>query len=98
MLWSMSHRFHIVDVFAEERYAGNPLAMVCGADDLDANTMQRIAFEFGFSETTFVVSDPQSGDRGTAVRIFTPTQELPFAGHPTLGTAWLLREHLLRHV
>jgi trans-2,3-dihydro-3-hydroxyanthranilate isomerase len=95
MLGSMPHRFHIVDVFAEERYAGNQLAVVCGADALDARTMQRIAREFGFSETTFVVSDPQPGEQGTAVRIFTPTQELPFAGHPTLGTGWLLREHLL---
>jgi trans-2,3-dihydro-3-hydroxyanthranilate isomerase len=92
---SMPHRFTIVDVFAEERYAGNQLAVVYGAGDLDARSMQRIALEFGFSETTFVVSDPQSGERGTAVRIFTPTQELPFAGHPTLGTAWVLREHLL---
>jgi trans-2,3-dihydro-3-hydroxyanthranilate isomerase len=95
MLGSMPHRFHIVDVFAEERYAGNQLAVVCGAEALSASAMQRIALEFGFSETTFVVSDPHSRGAGTGVRIFTPTQELPFAGHPTLGTAWVLREHLL---
>jgi trans-2,3-dihydro-3-hydroxyanthranilate isomerase len=70
----MAHRFHVVDVFAEERYAGNPLAVVAGAGDLDAPTMQRIALEFGFSETTFVVSDPQGDERRTAVRIFTPTR------------------------
>ena len=90
----MSHRFHIVDVFAEERYAGNPLAVVRDAADLDTATMQRIAREFGFSETTFVVSDPRASEPGVRVRIFTPADELPFAGHPTLGTAWVIREHL----
>jgi trans-2,3-dihydro-3-hydroxyanthranilate isomerase len=90
----MSHRFHIVDVFAEALYAGNPLAVVCDAGDLDRETMQRIAREFGFSETTFVTSP--ASEAGTAVRIFTPAEELPFAGHPTLGTAWVIREHLLR--
>ena len=92
MALRMSHRFHIVDVFAEERYAGNPLAVVRDAADLDAATMQRIAREFGFSETTFVVSDPRAAE--VRVRIFTPAHELPFAGHPTLGTAWVIREHL----
>ena len=93
----MTHRFHIVDVFAERRYAGNTLAVVRDAADLDGATMQRIAREFGFSETTFIVSDPRADDGdGVRVRIFTPTFELPFAGHPTLGTAWVIREHLLR--
>lgn len=105
----MPHRFHIVDVFAESLYAGNTLAVVRDAGDLDTETMQRIAREFGFSETTFVVSDPttdeaaatqvppgaQRAQRGeTRVRIFTPAVELPFAGHPTLGSAWVIREHL----
>jgi trans-2,3-dihydro-3-hydroxyanthranilate isomerase len=90
----MPHRFHIVDVFAEALYAGNTLAVVRDAADLDSAMMQRIAREFGFSETTFVTS-PVS-EAGTAVRIFTPAEELPFAGHPTLGTAWVIREHLLR--
>jgi trans-2,3-dihydro-3-hydroxyanthranilate isomerase len=90
----MPHRFHIVDVFAEQLHAGNTLAVVRDARDLDAAAMQRIAREFGFSETTFVTSE--SGGAGTAVRIFTPAEELPFAGHPTLGTAWVIREHLLR--
>lgn len=92
----MAHRFHIVDVFAESLYAGNPLAVVRDAADLDTQTMQAIAREFGFSETTFLVSDPRDAlGTGVRVRIFTPTFELPFAGHPTLGTAWVLREHLL---
>jgi trans-2,3-dihydro-3-hydroxyanthranilate isomerase len=92
----VAHRFHIVDVFAESLYAGNTLAVVRDAADLDTQAMQAIAREFGFSETTFVVSDPRDAlGAGVAVRIFTPTFELPFAGHPTLGTAWVLREHLL---
>jgi trans-2,3-dihydro-3-hydroxyanthranilate isomerase len=90
----MPHRFHIVDVFAEERYAGNPLAVVCDAADLATARMQRIAREFGFSETSFVVSDPGASEPGVRVRIFTPAEELPFAGHPTLGTAWVIRAHL----
>jgi trans-2,3-dihydro-3-hydroxyanthranilate isomerase len=88
------HRFHIVDVFAESPRAGNPLAVVRDAADLDAAAMQEIAREFGFSETTFLVSDPRAALEGARVRIFTPAQELPFAGHPTLGTAWVIREHL----
>ena len=92
----MAHRFHIVDVFAEARYAGNTLAVVRDAADLDTQTMQAIAREFGFSETTFLVSDPRDAEAGgVRVRIFTPAFEMPFAGHPTLGTAWVLREHLL---
>jgi trans-2,3-dihydro-3-hydroxyanthranilate isomerase len=86
--------FHIVDVFAEAPYAGNPLAVVRDAAGLDAGTMQRIAREFGFSETTFLVSDARDASAGVRVRIFTPGQEIPFAGHPTLGTAFVIREHL----
>jgi len=88
------HRFHIVDVFAESLHAGNTLAVVLDAADLDGESMQRIAREFGFSETTFVVGP--AGEARVAVRIFTPAEELPFAGHPTLGTAWTIREHLRR--
>src|SRR5262245_53173105 len=90
----MSHPFHIVDVFAESLYAGNTLAVVRDAADLETQAMQAIAREFGFSETTFIVSDAH--DAAVRTRIFTPTFELPFAGHPTLGTAWVIREHLLR--
>jgi trans-2,3-dihydro-3-hydroxyanthranilate isomerase len=92
MALRMPHRFHIVDVFAEALHAGNTLAVVRDAADLDTSAMQRIAREFGFSETTFVVSDPKADE--VQVRIFTPAVELPFAGHPTLGTAWVIREHL----
>lgn len=83
--------FHIVDVFATEPYAGNQLAVVESGGDLDDETMQAVAAEFGFSETTFVESADPTGARA---RIFTPTAEIPFAGHPTLGTAHVVREHL----
>jgi len=79
-----------VDVFTDEPYRGNPVAVVLDADDLSTETMQRVAHWTNLSETTFVLppSDPGADYR---VRIFTPTLELPFAGHPTLGTchAWL---------
>lgn len=77
----------IVDVFAERRFAGNQLAVVEDAAGLDTESMQTIAREMNFSETTFVTSRT---DDSAEVRIFTPGQELPFAGHPTIGTAWTL--------
>lgn len=77
----------IVDVFAERSLAGNQLAVVRGCGHLDAAKMQAIAREMNFSETTFVVEERK---REARVRIFTPERELPFAGHPTLGTAWVL--------
>ena len=77
----------IVDVFAERPFAGNQLAVVRDAAELTTSQMQAIAQEMNFSETTFVTRE--SG-RAADVRIFTPTWELPFAGHPTLGTAWVL--------
>ena len=82
----------IVDVFAEARYQGNQLAVVEEAADLTAVTMQDIAREMNFSETTFVTSTTAAAraDGRAEVRIFTPGEELPFAGHPTLGTAWVL--------
>jgi trans-2,3-dihydro-3-hydroxyanthranilate isomerase len=87
--------FSIVDVFAEEPYAGNQLAVVWPAAGLSAGTMQRIAAEFHFSETAFILSDtPRNG--GYDVRIFTPGAEVPFAGHPTLGTAHVLRSEVMR--
>jgi len=89
-------RMFIVDVFAEEKYAGNQLAVVTGGAALSAATMQRIARETNFSETTFVLSD-QPRDGGYDVRIFTPAAEIPFAGHPTLGTAFVLHNEVLGH-
>lgn len=81
-------RFHLVDVFAERRYAGNQLAVVESRGRLDDGEMAAIAAEFDFSETTFVESVAADGHE---VRIFTPQGEIPFAGHPTLGTAHVLR-------
>ena len=86
-------RFHVVDVFAEQRYAGNPLAVVLGCDDLSDATMQAIAAETNYSETTFVDPRPEA-DGGWRVRLFTPAREIDFAGHPILGTAWVIRGHL----
>lgn len=83
--------FVITDVFTEVAGGGNPLAVVLDADSLDTAAMQRIAREFNFSETTFVVS-PTRDDCIHRVRIFTPTREVPFAGHPNIGTACVLAE------
>ena len=80
--------FQIIDVFTRTRWTGNPLAVVTDAHGLDSNEMQAIAKEFNLSETTFV--GPKASDGAHPVRIFTPVGELPFAGHPTLGTAWHL--------
>ena len=92
--------YDVVDVFADGPFAGNQLAVVHGADDLSSEALLAIAREFNFSETTFPVSvGSTAGPRGDRyrVRIFTPGGEIPFAGHPTLGTAWVLRERgLLR--
>ena len=89
----MAHPLHIVDVFAQEKYTGNQLAVVPEADDLDTETMQRIAREMNFSETTFIPSSEPTAD-GYRVRIFTPATELPFAGHPTLGTARVIHRYI----
>jgi trans-2,3-dihydro-3-hydroxyanthranilate isomerase len=88
--------FYIVDVFAEEKYAGNQLAVFRGGGALADDEMQRIAREMNFSETTFILSETQC-DGGFDVRIFTPREEVPFAGHPTLGTAHIIR-HEIMHV
>ena len=82
--------YDIVDVFTDRAFAGNQLAVVHGADDLSTGQCAALAREFGYSETTFPSSDV-AGGREYATRIFTPEQEIPFAGHPTLGTAWVLR-------
>jgi trans-2,3-dihydro-3-hydroxyanthranilate isomerase len=83
--------FHTLDVFTDQRFAGNPLAVVLEADGLDTARMQAIAREFNLSETVFVLR-PDNPAHTAKVRIFTPGQELPFAGHPTVGTAALLAE------
>jgi len=87
--------FYIVDVFAEEKYAGNQLAVVRGAKALSDAEMQRIAKEMNYSETTFILSD-EKRDGGYDVRIFTPEKEVPFAGHPTLGTAYVIQQEIVK--
>lgn len=86
-----SRRYAIYDVFTDTRLAGNPLAVVFDADDLDAAAMQRIAGEFNLSETVFV-QRPDKPAHTARLRIFTPGHELPFAGHPTVGAAVAIAE------
>jgi trans-2,3-dihydro-3-hydroxyanthranilate isomerase len=90
------HRYVVVDVFTDRALEGNQLAVFTDARGLDDETMQALALEIGFSETTFVLPPEQGGT--VRVRIFTPRAELPFAGHPTLGTAWVLASSLQRGV
>ncbi len=97
--------FYIVDVFAVERYTGNQLAVFINGETesvngqvmkLSAEQMQQIAKEINYSETTFITSkQPQTG--GYNVRIFTPKKELPFAGHPTLGTAYVIQKEIIKN-
>jgi trans-2,3-dihydro-3-hydroxyanthranilate isomerase len=88
----MRRRYVTVDVFTQQRFAGNPLAVVLDADGLSTAQMHAVAREFNYSETTFVL--PPRDSRHTArVRIFTPGGEIPFAGHPNVGTAWVLVCH-----
>lgn len=90
-----SLRFHILDVFAEEPLAGNQLAVFISLGTIGTDAMQKLAREMNFSETTFVESaEPRGG--GYDVRIFTPQREVPFAGHPTLGTAYLIQQELIK--
>ncbi|MBB3945832.1 PhzF family phenazine biosynthesis protein [Rhizobium skierniewicense] len=90
---SSSHAFQQVDVFSAQPLKGNPLAVVCDADGLSDAQMADFANWTNLSETTFLLK-PTSGDADYRVRIFTPHGELPFAGHPTLGTChvWLSRQ------
>ena len=87
--------FFIVDVFAEAKYHGNQLAVFTDAGGLSGADMQRLAKEMHFSESTFLLSrEPRGG--GYDVRIFTPEAEVPFAGHPTLGTAFVIQQEILK--
>jgi trans-2,3-dihydro-3-hydroxyanthranilate isomerase len=83
-----------VDVFTDHALEGNQLAVFTDARGLSSEEMQSLAKETNLSETTFIIprEDSQSGERGVPVRIFTVAEELPFAGHPTLGTAWYLHQ------
>jgi trans-2,3-dihydro-3-hydroxyanthranilate isomerase len=82
--------YRVVDVFTDRAFTGNPLAVVLEADELTTVQMQAIATEFNLSETTFPVAS-SSPDCDYRLRIFTPTAELPFAGHPSVGSAWVMR-------
>jgi trans-2,3-dihydro-3-hydroxyanthranilate isomerase len=90
----MTNRIYMVDVFAEQSYAGNQLAVVICEEALPDDTMQQLAAEINFSETTFVTSQPEDNG-GYQVRVFTPAREVAFTGHPILGTAWVLRHHVI---
>ncbi len=84
----MRHRYYTCDVFTDRRFGGNPLAVLPEAEGLSAAQMQLIAREFNYSESTFVLPAEKGHDR--RVRIFTPPAEVPFAGHPNIGTAFVL--------
>jgi trans-2,3-dihydro-3-hydroxyanthranilate isomerase len=92
--------FHIVDVFADQKFAGNQLAVVRNAIDFPEVELQRFAREMNFSETTFIMINENEISEQTdipfRVRIFTPKLELPFAGHPTIGTAFVIQQFILR--
>jgi trans-2,3-dihydro-3-hydroxyanthranilate isomerase len=85
----MRRRFTTLDVFTSRRFAGNPLAVVRDAEGLDTDAMQAVAREFNLSETVFLLPPADPAHRAT-LRIFTPASEVPFAGHPTVGTAVLI--------
>jgi trans-2,3-dihydro-3-hydroxyanthranilate isomerase len=90
-------RYHLVDVFTNRQFGGNPLAVFTNGRGIGAETMQAIAKELNLSETTFVLP-PADAANDYRVRIFTPGKELPMAGHPTVGTTFVLaREHLIEH-
>lgn len=83
--------FYIVDVFAESKYEGNQLAVIVGNDTIPTEVMQKIAKEMNYSETVFITSVEDF-----SIRIFTPEVEIPFAGHPTIGTAFIFREEFIK--
>ena len=85
----MRYRYYLCDVFTHTRFGGNQLAVLPQAAGLSSERMQQVAREFNFSETTFVFP-PEEAGHTNKVRIFTPGAELPFAGHPNIGTAFVL--------
>jgi trans-2,3-dihydro-3-hydroxyanthranilate isomerase len=87
----MERRYTTVDVFTERMFGGNPLAVVLDAQGLSAAQMQSIAAEFNYAESTFVLP-PRDPQHSAQVRIFTPRSEVPFAGHPNVGTAFVLAQ------
>jgi trans-2,3-dihydro-3-hydroxyanthranilate isomerase len=91
----MQRRYITVDVFTDRAFGGNPLAVVLDAGGLSTAQMQAIAVEFNYSETTFVLP-PRDAAHNAQVRIFTPTKEIPFAGHPNVGTAFVLASQVAK--
>ena len=94
-LMKPDHRIYLVDVFAQSHYTGNPLAVIVSGRMPTSATMQKIAAEMNFSETTFVAATADANG-GYATRVFTPVREIAFTGHPILGSAWVLREYVIR--
>ena len=90
MSWDAPLEYEVVDVFTTTPFTGNPLAVVFGADGLETTALQAIAREFALSETAFPMAATTGADY--RLRIFTPEVELPFAGHPSIGTAWVLAQ------
>ena len=86
--------YSIVDVFSQGKYTGNPLAVFKNVGNITESEMQQIAQEINYSETTFILSDSKN-EGSFDVRIFTPNEEVPFAGHPTLGTAFIIQNEIL---
>ncbi|QEY24186.1 PhzF family phenazine biosynthesis protein [Neisseria animalis] len=86
-----TYRFYLVNVFARQHFGGNPLAVFPEADGLTETQMQQIARQFNLSETVFILS-PTRTDAVRKLKIFTPDHELPFAGHPTIGSAFIIRQ------
>ena len=85
----MAHPFLLVDVFTERAFCGNQLAVFCDARDIPPKYMQPFARELNFSETVFILP-PEDPENTARLRIFTPEAEVPFAGHPVIGTAFAL--------
>lgn len=90
----MGYPLYLVDVFAEKKYAGNQLAVIRNAENLTTGEMLSIAREMNYSETTFIINDNER-QGGFDVRIFSLDEELPFAGHPTLGTAYIIQQVII---
>lgn len=88
----MKRRYAVADVFTDTPFLGNPVAVVLDAEGMSTEQMQQIAVEFGYSETTFVLP-AEKAENTARVRIFTPSREIPFAGHPNVGTAYVLAHY-----
>ena len=92
----MNLEFYIVDVFTNAKYAGNQLAVFVGAKSLSTDKMQQIAKEINFAESTFITHIDKENDTAT-IRIFTPAHEMQFAGHPIIGTSWILMNKIFNN-